>query len=108
MEAESQAPPLGGKYYFLVRRLHSLTGLVPLGVFLFIHLSTNATILLPSEVPGGEFQNSVNRIHALGPLLVPVEIIGIFIPLAFHTLLGFQIIFTGAPNASTTSRRRCS
>lgn len=86
------------KYYFLIRRLHSLSGLIPVGVFLFIHLMTNASILAPG-VPGEQFQKSVERIHALGPLLVPVEIVGIFIPLLFHTLIGFQIIFTSHPNA---------
>lgn len=83
------------KHYFLIRRLHSLSGLVPVGVFLVMHLVTNASIL------GGanEFQKSVDRIHALGPLLVPVEIVFIFLPLLFHVLVGFQIAFTSKPNA---------
>lgn len=87
------------KYYFLVRRLHSLSGLIPLGVFLCFHLLANSTVLAPADVPGGEFQRSVERIHALGPFVVPVEIIGIFVPLLFHALLGFQIWFTSQPNA---------
>jgi len=86
------------KYYFLIRRLHSLSGLIPVGVFLFMHLATNASVLAPGT-PGGEFQKSVERIHALGPLLVPVEIVGILIPLLFHTIVGFQIIFTSRSNA---------
>jgi len=95
---QPQGVHFGERHYFLIRRLHSLTGLVPVGVFLFMHLLTNASILAP-EAAGAEFQKSVERIHGLGPLLVPVEIVGIFIPLAFHTLLGFQIIFTGQSNA---------
>lgn len=86
------------RYYFLIRRLHSLSGLIPVGVFLFVHLSTNATVLAPGPA-GAEFQKSVERIHALGPLLVPVEIVGIFLPLLFHTIVGFQIIFTSRSNA---------
>jgi succinate dehydrogenase / fumarate reductase cytochrome b subunit len=98
-EHEHQAAePSADKYHFLLRRLHSLTGLAPVGVFLVIHLSTNATVLAPGPV-GAEFQRSVERIHSLGPLLVPVEIVGIFLPLLFHSLLGFQIIFTGQSNA---------
>lgn len=89
--------PSADKYYFLLRRLHSLTGLVPVGVFLVVHLSVNFTVLAPGPV-GAEFQRSVERIHSLGPLLVPVEIVGIFLPILFHTLLGLQIIFTSAPN----------
>lgn len=87
-------------YHFLIRRLHSLSGLIPVGVFLVIHLATNASILVPGK-PGVEFQNSVERIHALGPLLIPVEIIGIFLPLFFHAIIGFQIIFTGKSNAQS-------
>ena len=86
--------------HFLIRRLHSLSGLIPVGVFLVIHLATNASILVPGK-PGAEFQASVERIHALGPLLVPVEIVGIFIPLLFHAIIGFQIIFTGKSNAQS-------
>ncbi len=96
--ADQPVSPSQDKYYFLVRRLHSLTGLVPVGVFLCVHLATNATVMAPGE-PGAMFQESIERIHALGPLLVPLEIVGIFIPLLFHTLLGFQIIFTGRSNA---------
>jgi succinate dehydrogenase / fumarate reductase cytochrome b subunit len=97
-EQQAAAETPTDKYYFLIRRLHSLTGLVPVGVFLVIHLSTNATVLAPGPA-GSEFQRSVERIHALGPLLVPVEIVGIFLPLLFHALLGFQIIFTAQSNA---------
>lgn len=86
------------RHYFLIRRLHSLSGLIPVGVFLVMHLATNASVLAPGT-PGAEFQKSVERIHALGPLLVPVEIVGIFLPLLFHTLVGFQIIFTSRSNA---------
>ena len=85
-----------GKHYFLIRRLHSLCGLVPVGVFVCVHLLTNATILAASD--GTEFQKAVQRIHALGPLLKPVEIIGIFIPIAFHALLGVKIWLTSASN----------
>jgi succinate dehydrogenase / fumarate reductase cytochrome b subunit len=85
-----------GKYHFLVRRLHSLSGLVPIGVFVVIHLLTNSTILLGGE----EFQRSVDRIHALGPLLFPVEVAFIFLPLAFHAVVGIAIWMTSSPNAS--------
>ncbi|RME39540.1 MAG: succinate dehydrogenase [Planctomycetota bacterium] len=88
---------LFGKYHFLIRRLHSLSGIIPVGVFLCMHLLTNASILAPGE-PGSEFQRAVERIHALGPLLVPVEILFIFLPLLFHTLVGFLIVFTAESN----------
>lgn len=86
------------KHYFLIRRLHSLLGLVPIGVFLCFHLLANATILAPGA-PGAEFQKGVERIHALGPLLVPVEVLFILLPLGLHAILGVAIALTGASNA---------
>lgn len=91
----THAPRFGEKHHFLIRRLHSLSGLVPVGVFLCLHLSANASVL----AGGSEFQKSVERIHALGPLLLPAEILGIFLPLAFHALVGFWIWFSAEPNA---------
>ncbi len=84
------------RHHFLVRRLHSLTGLVPVGLFVCVHLVTNASILAASD--GSEFQKAVERIHSLGPLLVPVEIVFIFLPLAFHALLGVKIWLSSTPN----------
>jgi succinate dehydrogenase / fumarate reductase, cytochrome b subunit len=97
-QEQTQAIRFSERHYFLIRRLHSLSGLVPVGVFLLLHLTTNASVLAPGE-PGAEFQKSVERIHALGPLLVPVEILFIFLPLLFHALVGFAIWFTAMPNA---------
>ncbi len=87
-------PEFCEKYHFGIRRLHSLTGVIPLGVFLIIHLMTNASVL------GGEqmFDQNVARIHSLGPLLIPVEIVGILVPLAFHVLLGIKIVTTAKTN----------
>lgn len=69
---------------------------MPLGVFVMVHLAVNASI----AVGGDEFQKQVDRIHDLGPLLIPVEIVGIFLPLLFHALLGLRIWFSGKPNLS--------
>jgi succinate dehydrogenase / fumarate reductase cytochrome b subunit len=80
---------------FLLRRLHSLTGLVPIGLYMVIHISANATVFFGA----GVFQEMVvNRIHDLGPLLPFVEWTFIFIPLLFHAIFGFYIIAEGLPN----------
>lgn len=97
-DQQTGTAPLSERHYFLVRRLHSLAGLVPVGIFLVIHLLSNAAIMLPGE-PGEQFQQQIERIHALGPLLIPVEIVGIFIPLFFHALVGVQIALTSKSNA---------
>jgi len=84
------------RHHFFIRRLHSLLGIVPLGTFVLVHMSVNAMI----GAGGPEYQKQVDRIHDLGPLLIPVEFIGIFLPLLFHALLGLKIWFSGRPNVS--------
>src|SRR5947207_15297422 len=87
------APLIGGKHHFLLRRLHSLTGII-FGGYLVIHLLVNATL-----VEGGRiFQLQVDKIHAL-PFLIVVESLLIYIPILYHTIYGVWITFTGQPNA---------
>lgn len=76
--------------YFLVRRLHSLLGVVPLGVFLFAHMTTNSMAFFSREA----FDDKVDLIHSLGPLLPIVEAVVIMIPLALHIVIGIAIAVT--------------
>lgn len=73
--------------YFSLRRLHSLVGVFPLGVFLLNHLLVNASSMLGADF----FEGKVALIHALGPLLPIVEAGFIFIPLALHIAIGVFI-----------------
>ncbi|UCF34460.1 MAG: succinate dehydrogenase [Phycisphaerales bacterium] len=83
-------------YHFLVRRLHSLTGIVPVGVFLCIHLSINASILAGPNA----FQFAVNQIHNLSRLgiLQVVEVLFIILPILYHAVVGVLIYLSGKPN----------
>jgi succinate dehydrogenase / fumarate reductase cytochrome b subunit len=81
---------------FLIRRLHSLSGLIPVGAYMVIHLLTNATVLESPVL----FQRMVYQIHGL-PLLVAIEWIFIFIPILFHAIIGVLIIRGGLPNSGT-------
>ena len=85
------------RHQFLIYRLFSLSGLIPVGAFLAVHLLTNASVL------GGpaSFQSRVDLIHSLGALLVPVEILFIFLPMLFHAAVGFVIIAGGLPNVGS-------
>jgi succinate dehydrogenase / fumarate reductase cytochrome b subunit len=83
-----------GRHQFLIYRLFSLSGLVPIGGFLAVHLATNASVLAGPEV----FQSRVDLIHSLGPLLPVVEIVFIFLPILFHAAVGFMIVAGGLPN----------
>ncbi len=82
------------KHEFLLRRLHSLTGLVPVGLYMCVHLATNASILNGVEA----FQNAVYAIHSLGKALVFVEWGFIFLPLLFHAIFGVYIAVSGQFN----------
>ena len=79
---------------FLIRRLHSLSGLIPVGAFMCVHLAVNASVLNGPET----FQNNVYGIHALGRLLPLVEWTTIFLPLIFHAVIGVWIVKGGLPN----------
>ena len=84
------------RHDFLIRRLHSLAGLVPVGVYVVVHLVTNALIV--NSVAA--FQGQVYTIHSLGPALWIVEWTFIFIPLLFHAIFGVWLAFEGRPNAT--------
>ena len=85
-------PLLGGRYHFLLRRLHSLTGIV-FGGYLVVHLVVNATL----AQRGGIYQAQVDKIHHL-PWLPVIEWMLIFLPILYHAVYGTWIIFTGQPN----------
>jgi succinate dehydrogenase/fumarate reductase cytochrome b subunit (b558 family) len=79
--------------HFILRRLHSLTGIVPVGLFLAEHLWTNAKAMQGQTC----FGNAVNEIIHL-PFLPAIEIFGIFLPLAFHSLYGVKLAFESKQN----------
>lgn len=79
---------------FLLRKLHQITGIVPLGVFFFVHMFTN------SKAMNGEaaFEKAVQDIHDI-PFLLFLEIFGIFLPLLFHSVYG--VIISSEARANT-------
>lgn len=84
-----------GRHEFLIRRLHSLTGLVPVGAFLVVHLMTNAAILDTADT----YQRRVDLIHSLGTYtLEVVEWAFIFLPILFHGVIGMIIVARGKRN----------
>jgi len=93
------SPSFLERHQFLIYRLFSLAGLIPVGAFLVVHLLTNASILAGDD--GRTFQSRVDMIHSLGPLLVPIEWAFIFLPMLFHAAVGFVIIANGMPNVGS-------
>ncbi len=70
----------------LLRRLHSLAGVVPLGMFLVAHLWTSAHAVYGRE----SFNAALGRSQTL-PLRVWLEALCIVLPLAFHAISGFIV-----------------
>lgn len=88
---------------FLWRRLHSLLGVIPVGLFLVFHLSLNFTV-----VGGEESFNNASGMMELLPhsLLLAMEWIIIYIPLMFHAFYGVYIAFTAKHNTQRFSTFR--
>ena len=84
-----------GRHEFLIRRLHSLSGLIPIGGYLAFHLATNAAI-----IDGvGAYQHRADQIHRLGPSTILVlEWSVIFLPILFHLAVGMLIVCRGKRN----------
>lgn len=80
------------RHHFLLRRLHSLSGIVPVGLFVIFHLFTNMQMAFGGEA----FQHEVDFIHSL-PALLFLEI-GLWLGIGFHAALGLVYTFTGRSN----------
>ncbi|MEN1682233.1 MAG: succinate dehydrogenase cytochrome b558 subunit [Planctomycetota bacterium] len=83
------------EHEFLIRRLHSFTGLLA-GGFMLVHLTVNASV---ANSPA-TFQNNVYLIHSLGKILPLVEWAFIFAPLLFHSIVGVWIAKSSSPNTA--------
>ena len=79
---------------FVLRRLHSLSGIVPVGAFLFEH------ILVSNSTAIGGPDAYAKQVAFLGrfPLVFFLELFGIWLPIAFHALYGFYIWYRGDGN----------
>lgn len=80
--------------HFLLRRLHSLMGVIPIGAFLLEHLLTNSLAWLGPD----KFNEQVHWLHKMHYLVV-IEVVFIFLPLAFHAIYGVAIALQGRANA---------
>ena len=78
---------------FVLRKLHQLSGIMPLGVFLLEHFYTNSKALYGQAA----FNTAVNDLQSI-PYILLVEIGGIFIPLIYHAVYGLVITVEARPN----------
>ena len=78
---------------FVLRKLHQLTGIMPLGFFLLEHFYTNSKALNGAAL----FNDAVKDLQSI-PYILFVEIGGIFIPLIYHAVYGMVITVEARPN----------
>jgi succinate dehydrogenase / fumarate reductase cytochrome b subunit len=92
---------LGERAHYSLRKLHSLTGVVPIGVFLLEHFFTNSFAVFGPEA----FNEKVEFLTSL-PYLLVIETALIFLPIAFHAGLGVVIALTARHNLRTMNYGR--
>lgn len=78
---------------FVFRKLHQLTGILPLGFFLLEHFYTNSKAMTGPA----DFNNAVRDLQSI-PYIIFIEIGGIFIPLIYHAVYGLFITWEMRPN----------
>ena len=88
-----QALRAGEGYSFLLHKLHSLLGIVPIGAFLLEHLLSNYEALKGPAAYGAQvrFLNSL-------PMVRLLEWVFIFLPLIYHGVYGLWIWLKGKAN----------
>lgn len=94
-------PSNGNHNYFWLRRVHSLLGIVPIGAFVLEHFFSNSYVFQSPE----RFNKMVEDMQGL-PLVLFLEIGLIGLPLLFHAILGFVIMFTGSVNTGNYNKYR--
>jgi succinate dehydrogenase / fumarate reductase, cytochrome b subunit len=86
---------MAGNREFNYRRLHSLLGVIPVGIFLIQHLVVNHFATQGEEA----FNNAAHFMESL-PFRIVLETFIIFLPLLFHAIYGLYIAFTAKNNVS--------
>lgn len=83
---------------FYLRRLHSLSGIVPVGFFLLEHIVT-----ISRAIAGPKEFDAMTAFLQIMPMKEAMEIGFIALPLLFHGIYGLFIAFSARHNALTYS-----
>ncbi len=86
---------------FWIRRLHSLSGIVPIGGFLAFHLYENFAALRGPDA----YNEMTHRLQTL-PGAIIAEVLFIAVPLVFHGVYGLFITGTARPNVVSSRYAR--
>ncbi|MEH7116589.1 succinate dehydrogenase cytochrome b558 subunit [Neobacillus vireti] len=86
---------MAGNREFVNRRLHSLLGVIPIGVFLTQHLIVNHFV-----TGGPESFNKASNFMGSLPFKIVLETVIIYLPLLYHAIYGLYIAFTANSNVN--------
>jgi len=78
---------------FFNRKIHSLFGVLPVGIFLVFHLMTNY-----QATKGPEAYNTAAAAIGNLPFLIILEVVLIFLPLLFHAIYGLYVMYQASIN----------
>nr|WP_309684684.1 hypothetical protein [Armatimonas sp.] len=85
----------GSKAFFkdsyLLHKLHSLSGVIPIGAFLIFHLTINSYSLGLSGDGEAAFNTAVKAI-GYAPFVILLELGAIMLPILFHAIYGLMIV----------------
>jgi succinate dehydrogenase / fumarate reductase cytochrome b subunit len=83
---------------FLWRRLHSLSGVLPIGGYVVFHLYENMAALRGANA----YNEMVQHVNTMlpGPYFHTLELAAVIGPILFHALYGIYIASTGQPNVN--------
>jgi succinate dehydrogenase / fumarate reductase cytochrome b subunit len=104
MESNTVTPTHSVSYRknkFVLSRLHSLAGLLPLGLFLVEHLLGNSLAIWGSK----RYDEHIHFLQSI-PFLPLLEIFLIAIPLLYHASFGIYLSFISKPNANVYPYKR--
>jgi succinate dehydrogenase / fumarate reductase, cytochrome b subunit len=76
---------------YLLHKLHSLSGVIPIGAFLIFHLTINSYSLGLSGDGASAFNTAVKAI-SYAPFVILLELGAIMLPILFHAVYGLMIV----------------
>ncbi|MBC9782920.1 succinate dehydrogenase [Heliobacillus mobilis] len=79
--------------HFLIRKVHSLLGIIPIGLFFAEHTAMNSMAI----VDGGIWSAWTSFLHHM-PFKIFLELGFIFLPIAFHAIYGAYIVYVAKNN----------
>lgn len=73
---------------FYIRRIHSILGIFPIGIFLCFHLMLNSAAIFGVDT----WSMVIDGMRSV-PMIVLAEIFIIALPILFHTIYGFYVVY---------------